>query len=103
MSETEPARWERAVASLQGLSVGDAFGDQWFRTEIGGEEPEGPWRWTDDTAMALSIVETLRAHGAIDQDVLAAGFVDRTTSAASTARPCTACSAGSETARTGGS
>jgi ADP-ribosylglycohydrolase len=32
------------------------------------------WRWTDDTAMALSVVEVLRAHGRVDQDALAAAF-----------------------------
>ena len=33
-----------------------------------------PWRWTDDTAMAISIVELLERHGTIDCDLLAASF-----------------------------
>jgi len=36
-----------------------------------------PWHWTDDTAMALSIVATLRQHQGIDQDHLARGFSTR--------------------------
>lgn len=39
--------------------------------------PVGPWRWTDDTHMALSIVEVLEAHGEIEQDSLAQAFARR--------------------------
>ncbi|MEO8700801.1 MAG: ADP-ribosylglycohydrolase family protein [Kofleriaceae bacterium] len=77
---------DRARQSLEGLSVGDAFGEQLLhsgalarvealsdrRTPVAKQ-----WAWTDDTAMALSIVETLAALGAIDADVLAAAFVRR--------------------------
>ncbi len=38
--------------------------------------PGGVWRWTDDTAMALSIVDQLEETGAIDQDALATRFAD---------------------------
>jgi hypothetical protein len=40
------------------------------------DDPLGPppWRWTDDTAMALAIVTTLRDHAGIDQDQLARAF-----------------------------
>jgi hypothetical protein len=31
------------------------------------------WRATDDMQMALSVVEVLRHHGAVDQDALARG------------------------------
>lgn len=69
---------DRALISLAGLSVGDAFGEQFFRLPweaIGRRTlPPTPWKWTDDTAMALSIVEVLRNHRAIEQDVLAASF-----------------------------
>lgn len=69
---------DRALLSLAGLSVGDAFGEQFFHMPweaIGRRElPPTPWNWTDDTAMALSIVEVLRDHRAIEQDVLAARF-----------------------------
>lgn len=74
-----------ARRSLLGLAVGDAFGETMF-----GEPAEAaqraakrlistrrPWRWTDDTAMALSIVEVLGVHGAIDADALAAAFARR--------------------------
>ena len=36
-----------------------------------------PWRWTDDTAMAISIVELLERDGTIDPDVLAHAFARR--------------------------
>src|SRR5512136_1913632 len=67
-----------ALLSLEGLSVGDAFGELFFSRSPGSRElPAGPWRWTDDTHMALSIVEVLRDHGRIDQDVLARAFAER--------------------------
>jgi ADP-ribosylglycohydrolase len=71
----------RALRSLEGLSTGDAFGELHFvhfreltslRTL-----PDAPWPWTDDTHMALSIVEVLATHQHIDQDALAAAFVRR--------------------------
>ena len=70
---------QRALLALDGLSVGDAFGEQFFRSDaVGGiqrrELPPGRWRWTDDTAMALGIVEILARHGRIVQDDLAAVF-----------------------------
>lgn len=63
-------------ASLEGLSVGDAFGERFFqppavleaalkaRTVPGAP----PWRWTDDTAMALSLVQSLEQDGRLDAD-----------------------------------
>ena len=76
MTEAQARAWQ----SIQGLSVGDGFGERafaspqfvWERTL-----PEGPWRWTDDTAMAWSIWETLCAHGTVDQDELAHRFAQR--------------------------
>ena len=68
--------------SLDGLSVGDALGAQFFvpgtsfRDLLDGHLPVGPWPWTDDTEMACSIVAELREHGDIDQDRLAARFAD---------------------------
>jgi len=72
----------RAVRCLQGLSLGDAFGQRFFRPDAlarieGRTLPEPPWRWTDDTEMALSVVEELGARGTIDPDSLARRFVDR--------------------------
>lgn len=70
-----------ALKSLDGLSVGDAFGELFFRyspykTSFA-DLPTAPWKWTDDTHMALSIVEILKTHGHIEQDALARAFARR--------------------------
>ncbi|HEY0072556.1 MAG TPA: ADP-ribosylglycohydrolase family protein [Abditibacteriaceae bacterium] len=93
---------QRAQKSLEGLAVGDAFGETFFmswemavRYQESGkltgppydftddfiqqlidsrEIQLGPWRWTDDTAMAIEIVECLAAHGEIVSDDLAQRF-----------------------------
>lgn len=74
-------RYRRSLASLDGLSVGDAFGEYFFVRKNGrllwkpGENlPSGPWHYSDDTMMALSIVSILRQYGEIDQDRLAENF-----------------------------
>ncbi len=74
----------RARQSLDGLSVGDAFGERFFvapelfaRRVAERAVPEAPWYYTDDTAMALSIYEVLEQHGGVDQDALAAAFTRR--------------------------
>lgn len=71
----------KAKRSLEGLSVGDAFGELFFRISpyetTSSQLPSGTWRWTDDTHMALSIVEVLEKHGHIDQDALAQAFTRR--------------------------
>jgi len=70
-----------ALISLEGLSVGDAFGEQffWLRPEflLTRTLPPGLWGWTDDTHMTLSIVEILKVHGGIHQDDLASAFARR--------------------------
>ena len=75
------ARLDRARLALDGLSVGDAFGQQFFaelQVEIATRRlPLPPWQYTDDTEMALSIFEVLRDCGAIDQDALAKAFARR--------------------------
>jgi ADP-ribosylglycohydrolase len=68
--------------SLRALSVGDAFGELFFSrvppTSVPLRRlPPGPWRWTDDTHEALSMVETLSQCGAIDPDVLAGHLARR--------------------------
>ena len=72
-----------ATRSLEGLSVGDAFGELFFRLSpyqtSPADLPSGTWRWTDDTHMALSIVEVLKAYGRIEQDALAQTFARRFT------------------------
>ncbi|MGK5552949.1 ADP-ribosylglycohydrolase family protein [Actinomadura kijaniata] len=83
MAALTPARRTAlARASLEGLSVGDAFGDQFFllsNREIRPETglPPAPWGWSDDTEMACSVVTVLTEHGGIDQDALAASFARR--------------------------
>ncbi|MEV7279027.1 ADP-ribosylglycohydrolase family protein [Streptomyces sp. NPDC093111] len=72
-------RFERALASLRGLSVGDALGSQYFVPAHypllkRHEPPTGPWQWTDDTEMACSVLAVLVTHDRIDQDALAASF-----------------------------
>jgi ADP-ribosylglycohydrolase len=73
--------FSKALQSLEGLSIGDAFGELFFtisphRTSPS-NLPKQVWRWTDDTHMALSIVEVLKTYGHIDQDVLAQAFARR--------------------------
>jgi ADP-ribosylglycohydrolase len=74
----------RARLALEGLSVGDAFGERFFVSPSLVESliesravPAAPWYWTDDTAMALSIFEHLRDRGRIEQDKLAESFARR--------------------------
>ncbi|GAB2518455.1 ADP-ribosylglycohydrolase family protein [Nocardia heshunensis] len=72
-----------ARESLDGLSVGDALGAQFFvpgrsvAELIAGKPPAGPWEWTDDTEMACSVYAELREYGGIERDRLAAEFADR--------------------------
>ncbi|MFD1045847.1 ADP-ribosylglycohydrolase family protein, partial [Kibdelosporangium lantanae] len=62
------------TASLDGLSVGDALGAQFFMVGrsipdlMADRPPAGPWEWTDDTEMACGLVAELREHGTVDQD-----------------------------------
>ena len=72
---------QRALLSLDGLSVGDAFGECFLeeprRAEYWMEHrqaPPAPWTFTDDTAMALSIVRCLKASAHIENDTLARAF-----------------------------
>ena len=51
-------RIARAGLSLGRLSVGDAFGEKFFSPSLymamaQRQVPNGPWPYTDDTAMAL--------------------------------------------------
>jgi ADP-ribosylglycohydrolase len=60
---TQEQRKELAEVVLDGLSVGDAFGELFaygsesVRERVGKGVMAGPWWWTDDTAMALGIME----------------------------------------------
>ena len=59
---------------VEGLAVGDAFGDRFFINPDVVENmidaralPSPIWLFTDDTLMALSVAENLIQHGYIDQ------------------------------------
>lgn len=76
---------QRARVALLGLSVGDAFGDRFFgpvakiatwlmQRDI---DHPGPWRWTDDTAMAIALVDTLEQLGEAEPDDFAARLIAR--------------------------
>lgn len=77
-------RVARARLSLRGLSVGDAFGERFFGVtsewtwRLRSRTPlPPPWPYTDDTAMAVSLVAVLDAHGRVDQDDLARRFAEQ--------------------------
>jgi len=70
--------FERAELALEGLSVGDAFGQMFF----GKEDimltmiecralPSPPWYLTDDSIMSIGVLETLRERKRVDSDYLA--------------------------------
>ena len=73
----------RARRSLDGLSLGDAFGECFFHPIMHGLPddaaaarvlPSRPWRWTDDTAMAVQLARCLEVQGEVDCDDLASRF-----------------------------
>lgn len=78
------AHLKRARLALEGLSVGDAFGQRFF------DDPEAvlariaeralppaPWSTTDDTEMGLAVYEVLARHGVVNTDALASRFAER--------------------------
>ena len=74
----------RARASLDGLSTGDAFGQRFFAHPSTIQNllktrtlPAMPWSYTDDTVMAMSIVDVLSERRAVDQEMLATLFAAR--------------------------
>jgi ADP-ribosylglycohydrolase len=83
MPASHAERLERARCSLEGLSIGDAFGQNMFvplpilaHFLESRRLPAAPWYFTDDTNMALSIFSSLRKFAGIDQDRLARSFAD---------------------------
>ncbi|MFF0390827.1 ADP-ribosylglycohydrolase family protein [Kitasatospora sp. NPDC004615] len=72
-----------AFDALQGLSVGDALGAQFFVPKTArahfaaGTVPPGPWPWTDDTEMACSVYAAQTERGAIDSYDLTHAFAYR--------------------------
>ncbi|MEV6973863.1 ADP-ribosylglycohydrolase family protein [Kitasatospora sp. NPDC093806] len=80
MTTTHPTR---ALDALDGLSVGDALGAQFFvpataRTHLTVRTaPPGPWPWTDDTEMACSVYAAHTERGAVDTFDLTHAFARR--------------------------
>ncbi|MFC4501382.1 MULTISPECIES: ADP-ribosylglycohydrolase family protein [Streptomyces] len=68
--------------SLEGLVLGDAFGDGWFTRSdedvealwAARESRPAPWLWTDDSAMAFVLFAHLTEHGEVRPDALAREF-----------------------------
>ncbi|TDD90170.1 ADP-ribosylglycohydrolase family protein [Actinomadura darangshiensis] len=82
MPLTTDERAARAKGSLAGLSVGDAFGDQFFllanrHVPATTGVPPAPWNWSDDTEMACSVMDVLNRFGQIDQGALVKAFAGR--------------------------
>jgi len=76
-------RMQRALLSLEGLAIGDAVGEMLAYRHADAARiierglPAGPWFHTDDTEMALSIIEVLKLYGHVHQDALARRFAWR--------------------------
>jgi hypothetical protein len=75
MPPADDNRLSQAFVTLQGLTVGDAFGQQFFlQPDLAAERiaartlPIAPWPFTDDTQMARSVVAVLQRAGTIDQE-----------------------------------
>ena len=80
VTDPRETRLERALASLDGLSVGDAFGERLFLDHAAierRETPSGRWPTTDDTEMAVAIVDVPEHYGEIDEDALTRAFAAR--------------------------
>ena len=81
----------RAYNSLQGLIVGDCFGETFFVGFAGFKDKASSieeliqkrelaiteWFWTDDSQMSFSIFKNLKDFGEIEQYALAQSFADR--------------------------
>jgi ADP-ribosylglycohydrolase len=75
---------DRLKLCLDGLSLGDAFGEMFFGAPRSARDairtdrlPPGRWWYTDDTEMALAIAEVLKLTNEINQDMLAERFAIR--------------------------
>ena len=83
-STDQSERISRTLLSLYGLAIGDGIGEMMFSRPSSAYEmitqsslAAGPWWHTDDTEMAISIVETLRLLGSVHQASLAKQFAWR--------------------------
>lgn len=84
LSTNSSIRIRNALLSLEGLALGDSFGQNFFIQQDKAIQqiksrqlPAKPWLYTDDTIMAFSIVETLNKFGYINQNYLAQTFAQR--------------------------
>ncbi len=85
MNNNPASRLARARTALDGLAVGDAFGETFFVNPaivqgftVDRVLQPAPWSYTDDTLMALSIYDELRTrNGLLDQDALARSWARR--------------------------
>ena len=80
IADSHSDRLERAHVSLAGLSVGDAFGERLFANQEAIDHrrlPPPRWATTDDTEMAIAVVDVLRRHECIKEDRLALAFARR--------------------------
>ncbi|GLW57671.1 ADP-ribosylglycohydrolase family protein [Kitasatospora phosalacinea] len=79
MTATPATARQAARDALEGLALGDAFGERWFklfRTPAEAFEQirtrrtpeEAPWYWTDDTATALCVYRALLDYDGIGRD-----------------------------------
>jgi ADP-ribosylglycohydrolase len=78
---TREACMTRALESLEGLACGDAFGECFFNEKNRAPEarasrilPPAPWRFTDDTLMAISVCACLERFGGMEPEWLAESF-----------------------------
>ncbi len=90
MDDTQ-IRIERAKLSLEGLNIGDCFGETFFVGFAGFKNKAASieeliakrelaitdWFWTDDSQMAFSVFNNLKTFDEIEQYALAQSFADR--------------------------
>ncbi|MFD7730840.1 ADP-ribosylglycohydrolase family protein [Kitasatospora phosalacinea] len=83
MTATTATARQAARDALEGLALGDAFGERWFKLFRPPAEAfeqirarrtpaESPWHWTDDTATALCVYRALLDHDGVNRTQLAA-------------------------------
>ena len=82
-SKNHEQQLQRALLSLEGLAIGDAVGEMLAYRHYQAAQiiekglPAGPWFRTDDSEMAISVVESLKLYGHIHQDAVARRFAWR--------------------------
>lgn len=75
--DSHEERLRRTRLCLDGLSVGDAYGELFFHQPVNEILPSPPWPYTDDTVMATAIYEQLAEFGEIHPEPLAKRFAQR--------------------------